>query len=47
MSEVSTALRCFDRKPGELMSRHYLKTYQEALAQYHPYLKARFHNGDY
>jgi hypothetical protein len=41
------AARCFDRESGEPVQPLALKTYQEALAQYHLHPEAKFHNGDY
>jgi hypothetical protein len=38
---------CFDRQSGEPIEPQALKTYQEALAQYHLHPEAKFHNGDY
>ncbi len=38
---------CFDRDTGELVPRDYLKSYQEALAQYHLHPEAKFLDGDY
>ena len=38
---------CFDRQSGEPVEPQALKTYQEALAQYHLHPEAKFHNGDY
>jgi transcriptional regulator with XRE-family HTH domain len=38
---------CFDRNTGEPVSPQFLKTYQEALAQYHLHPEAKFHNGGY
>jgi len=38
---------CFDRETGEPVQPLALKTYQEALAQYHLHPEAKFHNGDY
>jgi transcriptional regulator with XRE-family HTH domain len=38
---------CFDRETGEPMSQESLKSYQEALAQYHLHPEAKFYNGDY
>jgi hypothetical protein len=37
----------FDRETGEPISPQSLKTYQEAVAQYHLHPEAKFHNGDY
>lgn len=41
------AAGCFDRKTGEAVPPEHLKTYEEALAQYHLHLEAKFHGGDY
>lgn len=41
------ATECFDRETGETISPQYLRTYEEALAQYHLHPEAKFHNGDY
>jgi hypothetical protein len=38
---------CFDRETGEPIPTDQLKSYQEALAQYHLHPEAKFHNGDY
>ncbi len=38
---------CFDRETGEPVPPEQLKSYQEALAQYHLHPEAKFHNGDY
>ena len=38
---------CFDRETGEPVPSEHLKTYQEALVQYHLHPEAKFHNGDY
>jgi len=38
---------CFDRDTGKPVPRDYLKSYQEALAQYHLHPEAKFQNGDY
>jgi len=38
---------CFDRETGEPVSPEDLKSYQEALAEYHLHPEAKFHNGDY
>ena len=37
----------FDRETGEPVSSEDLKSYQEALAQYHLHPEAKFDNGDY
>lgn len=39
--------RAFDRVTGELVSVTRLKTYAEALAQYHLNPEGKFRNGDY
>jgi hypothetical protein len=41
------AQNCFDRTTGKLISRERLKTYREALAQYHLSPESKFLNGDY
>ncbi len=41
------AAGCFDRQTGVWVSSESLKTYEEALAQYHLHPEAKFHNGDY
>ncbi|PLS82777.1 MAG: hypothetical protein CYG60_23560 [Actinobacteria bacterium] len=41
------AAGCFDRQTGEAVPQEALKTYKEALAQYHLHPEAKFHNGDY
>jgi transcriptional regulator with XRE-family HTH domain len=38
---------CFDRLTGEAVPQESLKTYEEALAQYHLHPEAKFRNGDY
>ncbi len=38
---------CFDRDTGKPIPRDYLKSYQEALAQYHLHPEAKFRGGDY
>jgi transcriptional regulator with XRE-family HTH domain len=38
---------CFDRETGEPVPRDQLKSYHEALAQYHLHPESKFHNGDY
>jgi len=38
------AVLCYDRETGEPVSAHYLKTYEEALAQYHLHSEAKSHN---
>ena len=38
---------CFDRETGEPVRPERLKSYQDALAQYHLHPEAKFHNGDY
>jgi len=38
---------CFDRETGEPVSQDQLKSYHEALAQYHLHPESKFHNGDY
>lgn len=38
---------CFDRDTGEPILGDYLKSYQEALAQYHLHPEAKFLDGDY
>jgi transcriptional regulator with XRE-family HTH domain len=38
---------CFDRETGELVSRDQLKSYRDALAQYHLHPESKFHNGNY
>jgi hypothetical protein len=42
-----TAPYCFERLTGEPASPQALKTYHEALAQYHLHPEGKFHNGDY
>ncbi len=41
------AAGCFDRQTGVWVSSESLKTYKEALAQYHLHPEAKFHNGNY
>ncbi len=41
------AASCFDRQTGEAVPQESLRTYEEALAQYHLHPEAKFHNGDY
>jgi len=41
------ATRCFDRITGDPVSREVLKTYRQALAQYHLHPETKFANGDY
>jgi hypothetical protein len=41
------ALNCFDRETGKPIPIELLKTYREALAQYHLRSEAKFLNGDY
>jgi len=41
------ATRCFDRVTGAPVSREALKTYRQALAQYHLHPETKFANGDY
>jgi len=41
------AAGCFDRQTGEFVPQKFLKTYEEALAQYHLHPEAKFRNGDY
>lgn len=38
---------CFDRETGEPMLPDKLKSYQDALVQYHLHPESKFHNGDY
>jgi transcriptional regulator with XRE-family HTH domain len=38
---------CFDRQSGEPVPAEQLKSYDEALAQYHLHPEAKFHNGYY
>jgi hypothetical protein len=38
---------CFDRRSGDPVPTEQLKSYHEALAQYHLHPDAKFHNGDY
>lgn len=38
---------CFDRNTGEPIARNHLKSYREALAQYHLHPEAKFLDGDY
>jgi transcriptional regulator with XRE-family HTH domain len=44
---AAAADRCFDRERGDFISPESLKTYREALAQYHLHPEAKFHGGDY
>ncbi|MDP9440315.1 MAG: helix-turn-helix transcriptional regulator, partial [Actinomycetota bacterium] len=44
---AKAAAGCFNRQTGEAVPQEFLKTYQEALAQYHLHPEAKFHNGDY
>ncbi len=47
-SDAGTGARgCFDRETGTPVSAERLKTYREALAQYHLHPEAKFHEGDY
>lgn len=39
--------QCFDRATGEKISKRQLKTYEEALAQYHLHPESKFLNGDF
>lgn len=39
--------RCFDRESGQPVAPEYLKSYRQALAQYHLHPEAKFHGGDY
>ncbi|MGI8403836.1 MAG: hypothetical protein ACR2OE_03550, partial [Thermomicrobiales bacterium] len=41
------AERCFDRMTGESVSRESLKTYRQALNQYHLHPETKFAHGDY
>jgi DNA-binding phage protein len=41
------AANCFDRLTGDPIPPHWLKTYAEALADYHLHPEAKFLNGDY
>jgi hypothetical protein len=41
------ALNCFDRETGKLIPIEMLKTYREAVTQYHLRSEAKFLNGDY
>jgi hypothetical protein len=41
------ARNCFDRETGKSMSTERLKTYKEALSQYHLSPESKFLNGDY
>jgi len=38
---------CFDRESGGSVARDKLKSYRDALAQYHLHPESKFHNGDY
>ncbi len=38
---------CFDRQTGEAVTQESLKTYKEALAQYHLHPETKFHNGEF
>ncbi len=38
---------CFDRETGEPVPGDRLKSYREALAQYHLHPESKFHNGDH
>ena len=44
---VEASAKCFDRQTGESINKQYLKTYHEALAQYHLHPETKFLNGDY
>ncbi len=44
---TQAARNCFDRETGKPMFPERLKTYQEALAQYHLSPESKFLNGDY
>jgi hypothetical protein len=44
---TQAARNCFDRETGKPISPERLKTYQEALAQYHLSPESKFLNGDY
>ncbi len=44
---TKAAAGCFDRQTGEAVPQEYLKTYEEALAQYHLHPEAKFHNGEF
>jgi len=41
------AERCFDRVTGDLVPQETLKTYRQALSQYHLHPETKFANGDY
>ncbi len=41
------AAGCFNRQTGEPVPQEFLKTYQEALAQYHLHPEAKFRNGEF
>jgi hypothetical protein len=43
----SAAASCFDRETGAAIPRRYLKSYAEALNQYHENPEDKFENGDY
>ncbi len=38
---------CFDRESGEPVPQEQLRSYRDALAQYHLHPESKFHNGDY
>lgn len=44
---TQASAQCFDRETGEPIGADKLKTYQEALAQYHLHPETKFLNGDY
>lgn len=45
--KVLAASRCFDRVTGAPVPQETLKTYRQALAQYHLHPETKFTNGDY
>jgi predicted transcriptional regulator len=44
---TKAAAGCFDRQTGDVVPQEFLKTYEEALAQYHLHPEAKFHNGKF
>ena len=44
---AKASANCFDRAGGEKIRRNQLKTYHDALAQYHLHPETKFLNGDY
>jgi len=47
MDHTKALRRCFDRATGEKVGSRQLKTYLDALAQYHLHPESKFLNGDY